>query len=77
MQAFSRCSEGATLELQHAGFPLWWLLLVGAPALGAWASVVVAHGLSGAISVVVVPGACWIFPGQGSNPHPLYWQADS
>ena len=33
-------------------------------------SVVVAHGLSCSV-------ACGIFPDQGSNPCPLYWQADS
>ena len=32
-------------------------------------SVVVAHGLS-------CSAACGIFPGQGSNPCPLHWQAD-
>ena len=53
-----------------------------ARALGAWASVVVAHRLYSAGSVVVVHGlscsvACGIFPDQGSNPCPLHWQADS
>ena len=33
-------------------------------------SVVVAHGPSCSV-------ACGIFPDQGSNPYPLYWQADS
>ena len=33
-------------------------------------SVVVAHGLS-------CPGACGIFPDQGSNSHPLHWQFSS
>ena len=33
-------------------------------------SVVVAHGPS-------CSAACGIFPGQGSNPCPLHWQADS
>ena len=42
----------------------------GAQALGAWASVVVARGLSCSV-------ACGIFPDQGSNPCPLHWQADS
>ena len=42
----------------------------GARALGARASVVVAHGLSCSV-------ACGIFPDQGSNPCPLNWQADS
>ena len=42
----------------------------GAQALGAWASVVVAHGLS-------CSAACGIFPDQGSNPCLLHWQVDS
>ena len=42
----------------------------GAPALGAQASVVVAHGLS-------CPKACGIFPGHRLIPCPLYGQADS
>ena len=33
-------------------------------------SVIVAHGPS-------CSAACGIFPGQGSNPRPLHWQADS
>ena len=37
---------------------------------GAQASVVVAHGLRCSV-------ACGICPGQGSNPCPLHWQADS
>ena len=42
----------------------------GSRALGAWASVVVAHGLS-------CSAACGIFPDQGSNQCPLHWQVDS
>ena len=59
-------------SLQCSGFSLWWLLCCGctARALGAQASVVVAHGLS----CSAVRG---IFPDQGSNPCPLHWQADS
>ena len=54
----------------------------GAWALGAWASVVVAHGLQSAGSVVVAHrlscfSACGIFPDQGSNPCSLHCQADS
>ena len=53
----------------------------GARALGARASVVVAHGLWSAGSVVVAYGlscsaACGILPDQGSNPCPLRWQED-
>ena len=33
-------------SLRYTGFPLWCLLYCRAQALGAWASVVVAHGLS-------------------------------
>ena len=45
-------------------------------------STVVAPGLSSTGSVLVVLGlscsaACGIFPGQGLNPCPLCWQADS
>ena len=42
----------------------------GAQALGVWASVVVAWGLSCSV-------ACGIFLDQGSNPCPLHWQMDS
>ena len=72
-----------------------WLTVVvasrcGALALGAWALVVAAHGLSScgtralerAGSVVVAHGlscsvACGIFPDEGSNPCPLHGQMDS
>ena len=50
----------------------------GTRTLGAWASVVVARELQRAGSVAVAcSAACGIFPDQGSNPHPLHWQADS
>ena len=57
----SRCGVKAS---QCSGFSC-----CRARALGAWASVVV-HGLS-------CPMACGVFPNQGSNPCPLYWQVDS
>ena len=41
-----------------------------APAVGAWASVVVAHGPNGS-------AACGILPDQGSNLCPLHWQVGS
>ena len=41
--------------------------LCGARALGSWASVVVARGLS-------CSTACGIFLDQGSNPCPLHWR---
>ena len=37
--------SGGYSSLQCVGFSLWWLLLLGAWALGTWASVVVAFGL--------------------------------
>ena len=51
-------------------------------ALGMWASVVVAHGLLSAGSVVVVHRlscsvACGVFLDQGLNLWPLRWQVDS
>ena len=69
-------TSGGYSSLQCAGFSLWWLLLVrstgsrrvGFSSCGTWASVVVAHGLSGS-------AACEIFLDQGSNPCPLHWQA--
>ena len=58
----------------------------GARALGTWASVVVARGLSSCGSWALEhrlsscgtrSAACGIFPDRGSNPCPLHWQADS
>ena len=43
-------------------------------ALGVRASVVAAHLVGYLLSCSAV---CGIFPGQGSNPCPLYWQAYS
>ena len=69
--AFPSCSErgllfgyGARVS-HHSGFSgcRGW-------APGAWASVVVAHGLS-------CSTACRILPDQGSNPCLLHWQVDS
>ena len=59
---FSSCGEQAS----HCGG----FSCCGAWALGMWASVVVARGLS-------CSAACGIFPDQGSNRCPLHWQADS
>ena len=64
--------------LRRAGFSLQWLLLLrstgsrraGFSSCGAWASVVVAHGLSCSVT-------CGVFLDQGSNPCPLHWQVDS
>ena len=69
--AFSSCSKQgllfscSVLASHRSGFSCcrtWALELEG--------SVVVAHGLSCSVS-------CGIFPDQGSNLHPLLWQADS
>ena len=85
---FSGCGTWELLFIAACG-----LLIVasrcGAQALGTWASEVVACGLSSCGSralsagpVVVAHGlscsvACGIFLGQGLNPCPLHWQADS
>ena len=74
--------SGGYSSLRCVGFSLQWLLLFGARALGAQASVVVARRLWSAGSVVAVHGlscsaACGIFPDQGSNLCSLHWQADS
>ena len=45
-RASSSCSEGGYSSLWCVGVSLRWLLLLGAQALGAWASVVVTHRLS-------------------------------
>ena len=81
--------SGGYSLLQCTGFSLQWLLLlqstgsrrVGFSRCDAWASVVVAHGLWSAGSVIVVHGlscsaACGIFPDQDLNPCPLHWEAD-
>ena len=50
----------------------------GTQALGAGASVVVAHRLGSCSSLgLSCSVACGIFPDQGSNPRPLRWQANS
>ena len=61
-QAFSSCRAWASL---CGGFSC-----CGAQALGAQASVVVAHGVSCSM-------ACVIFPDQGLNLCPLHCKADS
>ena len=73
-------ASGGYSSLRCACFSLRWLLLLGSTgsrcvgfsscgswALGVWASVAVAHGLT-------CSAACGIFPNQGSNPCPLHWQ---
>ena len=69
---------------------LWWRLLLRAKALSTCALVVAACGLSSCgSSALKKAGFCscgtrlscsaarGIFPGQGSNPHPLHWQVNS
>ena len=70
MQAFSSCSEWGLLFIMVRGFLIAVASHCGARVLGAWASVVVAGGLSGSV-------ACGISLDQGSNQCPLHWQADS
>ena len=89
-RAFSSCGEQglllvavhglliavASLVVEH-GFQVRWL-----QQLWLAGSVVVAHRLQSAGSVVVTHRlvcslACGLFPDQGSNSCPLYWQADS
>ena len=81
---------GATVQLQRAGFSLWWLFLL-------WSTGSRMHGfqeLQHVGSVVTVPRlqhtgsravvqqlncckTCRIFPSQGSKPCLLHWQVDS
>ena len=81
---------GVTLQLQCAGFSLWWLLLLqstgsrvyGLQQLLHVGSVVVVPGFQNTGSITVVHGlrcstACEIFPHQGSNLCLLHWQANS
>ena len=53
-----------------AGLSLSWPLLLRSTGSRRAGSVVVAHGPS-------CTAACGIFPDQGSNPCPLYWQTNS
>ena len=70
-------AHGLSLVAESGGFSSF-----GARALGLWASVTGAHGLYSAGSAVVTHRitcsmARGIFLDPGSNPCPLYWQADS
>ena len=69
-RAFSSCGERGLLFGAVRGLLIAVASYCGARALGARASVVVAHGLSCSL-------ACGIFPDQGLNPCPLHRQADS
>ena len=92
-QAFSSCGEWGPLffavrrlliavaslivehRLQAHGLQQSWHAgsVVVAHRLKSAASIVVAHGLSCSTAQKI----CGIFPDQGSNPCPLHWQADS
>ena len=90
MRAFSSCGErGPTLRCSAQASHCGGFSCCGAQALGVWASVVVAHGLSSCGSQALecrlssvahrlsCSMECGIFPDQGSNLCPLHWQADS
>ena len=61
---------GGHSSLRCAGLSLSRPLLLWSTGSRRTGSVVVAHGSN-------CSAACGIFPGQGSNPCPLHWQADS
>ena len=70
VQAFSSCGERGLLFVAVCGLLIAVASLAAEHGLKSAGSVVVAHGLS-------CSAACGIFLDQGSNPCPLYWQADS
>ena len=63
-------ASGGHSSLRCAGLSLSRPLLLQSTSSRRAGSVVVAHGPS-------CSAACGILPDQGSNPCPLYWQADS
>ena len=63
-------ASGGHSSSRCAGLSLLRPLLLRSTGSRRAGSVAVAHGLS-------CSAACGIFPGQGSNPCPLHWQADS
>ena len=67
---FSSCSQQRLLSSCGARASHWVASLVWVQALGHTGSVVVAHGLSSAMT-------CGIFLDQGTNLCPPHWQADS
>ena len=87
------CWVGSSLVVANRGYSLvamqglsllWLLLLWISRSRGKWgrSTVAVVPKLQSTGSVVAVPGlscfvACGILPDQGSNPHPLHWQAGS
>ena len=68
--AFSSCGEPGYSSLQRQASHCGGFSCCGARALGTWASVVVAYGLSCSV-------ARGTFSDQGLNPCLLHWQADS
>ena len=70
-QAFPSCSKWGLLSSCGVwASPCSGFSCCGAQTLGAWALVVVVHGLC-------CSAAGGIFPDQGSNPCPLHWQLDA
>ena len=69
-RAFSSCGKRGHSSSRCAGLSLSRPLLLRSTGSRCTGSVVVAHGPS-------CSAACGIFPGQGLNPCPLHWQADS
>ena len=63
-------ASGGHSSSRCAGLSLSRPLLLQSTGSRRAGSIVVAHGPSCSV-------ACGIFPGQGSNPCPLHWQADS
>ena len=63
-------ASGGHSSSRCAGLSLSWPLLLRSTGSRHAGSVIVAHGPS-------CSAACGIFPGQGSNPCALHWQADS
>ena len=63
-------ASGGHSSSRCAGLSLSWPLLLRSTGSRRAGSAIVAHRPSHS-------AACGIFPGQGSNPCPLHWQADS
>ena len=88
-RVFLAAASGDYSSLQCVGFSLWWLLLLWSTGSRHAGSVVVAHRLSSCGSQALERrlSSCgarawllrgmWDLPGQGLNPCPLHWQADS
>ena len=70
MQASSSCGKWGLLSSCGAHGSRCGSFSCGSQALGHTGSVLASHGLS-------CLEACGIFPGQGSNLHPLHYKADS